>query len=122
MPAGVVDDRNVEMVDLAPTIAELLEVDTRDALQKLDSLDVSGFFQLSLERPNEWEPCAMNLVHRLEHAGDREVQLHQWDLGAPGFSAIITLEDHREGTKYTATAIHRDEEGSVSMSAPKHRG
>jgi uncharacterized protein YndB with AHSA1/START domain len=28
------------------------------------------------------------------------------------FTAVITLEPHGQGTKYTALAIHRDEEGS----------
>jgi uncharacterized protein YndB with AHSA1/START domain len=32
--------------------------------------------------------------------------------GVPVFTAIIQLEDHDGGTKYTATAIHRDEAGA----------
>jgi uncharacterized protein YndB with AHSA1/START domain len=32
--------------------------------------------------------------------------------GVPVFTAIIKLEAHGDGTKYTATAIHRDEAGA----------
>jgi uncharacterized protein YndB with AHSA1/START domain len=33
------------------------------------------------------------------------------------FTAIISLEPHGQGTKYTAIAIHRDEEGSAKHAA-----
>lgn len=33
------------------------------------------------------------------------------------FTAVITLEPHPEGTKYTATAIHADEEGAQKHAA-----
>jgi uncharacterized protein YndB with AHSA1/START domain len=38
-------------------------------------------------------------------------------IGVPLFTAVILLEPHGAGTKYTATAIHGDENG-----AQKHAG
>lgn len=37
--------------------------------------------------------------------------------GVPVFTAVIELKDQDGGTKYTATAIHRDEEGAKAHAA-----
>ena len=135
VPEGLVDDRNVEMVDLAPTIADLLdvkipwEVDGRSTLGAPRTETTKSF----AHRPGDpvvvdgatWFPRVLaGAVDRLlvpgdGHAGDQRERLFRL---APHGDVVGTPVDAHPVVRATGAAVHVDQAGAFDSIGEEGEG